>query len=116
MTDALPISRFPVRVERTSNDAMELRQMYVDPAARRLSIGRRMLLYAEPECRRRGFTRLELSTAEIQTEAIALYRSGVTDLSAKSWRSMVAIRRSAPECDGSISNKCFPGGPQNSRG
>jgi putative acetyltransferase len=34
-----------------------------------------MLLYAEAECRRRGFKRLELSTAEIQTEAIALYRS-----------------------------------------
>ena len=62
-------------LERASDDAMELRRMYVDPSARRLGIGRRMLLYAEAECRRRGFKRLELSTAEIQTEAIALYRS-----------------------------------------
>jgi GNAT superfamily N-acetyltransferase len=63
-------------LERASDDAMELRRMYVNPAARQLGIGRRMLLYAEAECRRRGFKRLELSTAEIQTEAIALYRSG----------------------------------------
>jgi len=62
-------------LERASDDAMELRRMYVDPSARRLGIGRQMLLYAEAECRRRGFKRLELSTAEIQTEAIALYRS-----------------------------------------
>jgi GNAT superfamily N-acetyltransferase len=55
---------------------MELRRMYVDPSARRLGIGRRMLHHAEAECRRRGFKRLELSTAEIQIEAIVLYRSG----------------------------------------
>jgi putative acetyltransferase len=54
---------------------MELRRMYVDPAARRIGIGRRMLQHAEAECRRRGVKRLELSTAKIQTEAIALYSS-----------------------------------------
>ena len=62
-------------LERASADAMELRRMYVDPKARRGGIGRRMLLYAEDECRRRGIKRLELSTAEIQAEALALYRS-----------------------------------------
>src|SRR5271163_1088730 len=35
--------------------------------------------------------------------------AGVNVLSTKSWRSMLAIRRSAPECDGSISRKRFPG-------
>lgn len=61
-------------LERASADAMELRRMYVDPKTRRRGIGRRMLQYAEDECRRRGLKTLELSTAEIQTEALALYR------------------------------------------
>ena len=34
-------------LERASADAMELRRMYVDPAARRVGIGRRMLQHAE---------------------------------------------------------------------
>ena len=60
-------------LERAAPDAMELRRMYVDAAARRNEIGRRMLQYAEDECRRRNIARLELSTAEIQSAAIALY-------------------------------------------
>jgi GNAT superfamily N-acetyltransferase len=51
-------------LERASPEAMELRRMYVDAAARRKGIGRRMLEYAEDECRRRNVARLELSTAE----------------------------------------------------
>ena len=35
-----------------------------------------MLQYAEDECRRRNIARLELSTAEIQSAALALYRNG----------------------------------------
>jgi GNAT superfamily N-acetyltransferase len=62
-------------LERASPDAMELRRMYVDAAARRKGIGRCMLQYAEDECRRRNVARLELSTAEIQTAALALYRN-----------------------------------------
>jgi GNAT superfamily N-acetyltransferase len=62
-------------LERASPDAMELRRMYVDAAARRNGIGRRMLQYAEDECRRRNIARLELSTAEIQSAAIALYKN-----------------------------------------
>ena len=61
-------------LERASADAMELRRMYVDPSVRRL-IARRMLQFAEDECRRRNVMRLELSTAEIQRAAIALYKS-----------------------------------------
>lgn len=62
-------------LERASADAMELRRMYVDPSARRRGIARQMLQYAENECRRRNISRLELSTAEIQTAALALYRN-----------------------------------------
>jgi len=62
-------------LERASDDAMELRRMYVDPSARRQGIARQMLQFAEHECRRRNVSRLELSTAEIQQAALALYRN-----------------------------------------
>lgn len=62
-------------LEPASHDSMELRRMYVDAAARRAGIARQMLQFAENECRRRNILRLELSTAEIQTAALALYRS-----------------------------------------
>jgi GNAT superfamily N-acetyltransferase len=62
-------------LERTSDDAMELRRMYVDPSARRQGIARQMLKFAEEECRRRKVARIELSTAEIQQAALALYRN-----------------------------------------
>jgi GNAT superfamily N-acetyltransferase len=62
-------------LERASDDAMELRRMYVDPSARRQGIAWQMLQFAEVECRRRRVKRLELSTAEIQNAAIALYKS-----------------------------------------
>jgi putative acetyltransferase len=62
-------------LERASDDAMELRRMYVDPSARRQGIARQMLQFAENECRRRNVSRLELSTAEIQQAALALYRN-----------------------------------------
>ena len=62
-------------LERASDDAMELRRMYVDPSARRQGIARRTLQFAEDQCRRRNVLRLELSTAEIQQAALALYRN-----------------------------------------
>ena len=62
-------------LERAADDAMELRRMYVDPSARRRGIARRMLQFAEDECRGRNVSRLELSTAEIQQAALALYRN-----------------------------------------
>jgi GNAT superfamily N-acetyltransferase len=64
-------------LERASDDAMELRRMYVDPSARRRGIARRMLQFAEDECRRRNVSRLELSTAEIQQAALALQECGI---------------------------------------
>jgi len=62
-------------LEWASDEAMELRRMYVDPSARRQGIARQMLQFAEDECRRRSVYRLELSTAEIQRAALSLYRN-----------------------------------------
>jgi putative acetyltransferase len=48
--------------------------MYVAPELRRRGIAAAMLAFAEEECARRGFTTLELSTSELQREALAFYR------------------------------------------
>jgi putative acetyltransferase len=61
-------------LEDTSDGAVELRRMYVDPSARRQGIARQMLQSAEDECRRSGIARLTLSTSEIQAAALALYK------------------------------------------
>ncbi len=61
-------------LEPSSATAMELRRMYVDPDARRRGIARTMLQIAEEECRRRNRSHLELSTSELQGDALALYR------------------------------------------
>jgi GNAT superfamily N-acetyltransferase len=62
-------------LEPSSADAMELRRMYVDPNARRRGIARMMLRFAEDECRRRDRPRLDLSTSELQGDALSLYRN-----------------------------------------
>jgi GNAT superfamily N-acetyltransferase len=62
-------------LEAVSHDAMQLRRMYVDASMRRRGIGRRVLQFAEDECRRRQRPRLVLSTSELQGEALALYKS-----------------------------------------
>jgi len=62
-------------LEPSSATAMELRRMYVAPDARRRGIARTMLRHAEEECRRRERSTLELSTSELQDEALSLYRS-----------------------------------------
>jgi GNAT superfamily N-acetyltransferase len=62
-------------LEPSSEDAMELRRMYIDPDFRRRGIARRMLDFAEQECRRRDRPRLNLSTSELQHAALALYRN-----------------------------------------
>lgn len=56
-------------------DSMELRRMYVDTDARRRGIARKMLAFAEEECRRRNIFQIELSTSELQAEALSLYRN-----------------------------------------
>jgi GNAT superfamily N-acetyltransferase len=67
-------------LEASGDGAMELRRMYVDPDARRRGIARRMLHFAEQECRRRGRPRMELSTSELQREALSLYRNAGYEL------------------------------------
>ena len=54
---------------------MELRRMYVDPERRKQGIARKMLTFAENECRRRNRPTMNLSTSELQAAAIALYRN-----------------------------------------
>jgi putative acetyltransferase len=53
---------------------IELRKMYVHPDARRQGIARRLLALALAFARERGFERVELETASVLREAIALYR------------------------------------------
>ena len=55
--------------------AMELRRMYVDPDIRRRGIAQAMLGVAEDYCRAAGMARLDLSTSEVQGEALAFYRA-----------------------------------------
>ena len=62
-------------LEPSDDSAMELRRMYVDPDVRRRGIARRMLEFAEQECRGRNRSRLDLSTSELQREALALYEN-----------------------------------------
>ena len=62
-------------LEPSTEKAMELRRMYVDPVARRRGIARKLLRFAEDECRRRNRPRLDLSTSELQREALSLYRN-----------------------------------------
>ena len=60
--------------------AMELRRMYVDPGAQRRGIARKMLRFAEEECRRRNVGRLDLSTSELQGPALSLYQNAGYEL------------------------------------
>ena len=62
-------------LESSGEYAMELRRMYVDPDFRRRAIARRLLNFAELECRRRNRPRMDLSTSELQQEALALYQN-----------------------------------------
>jgi len=62
-------------LEALSTDGMELRRMYVDPDARRRGIARMMLQFAEDECRRRNKPRMDLSTSELQSDALAFYQN-----------------------------------------
>jgi GNAT superfamily N-acetyltransferase len=60
-------------LESAGTGSFELRRMYVDPFARRRGVASTMLRFAEAECRRLGARKIELSTSELQSAAIALY-------------------------------------------
>jgi GNAT superfamily N-acetyltransferase len=61
-------------IERRDDDSTELRRMYLDRAYRGRGIAQRMLQCAEMRARELGFSKLILSTAEVQKSAIAFYR------------------------------------------
>jgi GNAT superfamily N-acetyltransferase len=65
-------------LEPSADGTMELRRMYVDPDVRRRGVARQMLDFAEQECRSRP--RLDLSTSELQREALALYQNSGYEL------------------------------------
>ena len=56
-------------------EPVEIKRMWIAPAARGLGLGRRLLRELEEHARRRGATVARLETNHSLTEAIALYRS-----------------------------------------
>ena len=62
-------------LERLDPTSAELRRMYVDPAARRRGVARQMLAFAEDFARRERCAVMLLSTSELQSAAISLYRN-----------------------------------------
>jgi GNAT superfamily N-acetyltransferase len=60
-------------IESRSNDSTELRRMYLDQPYRNRGIAQRMLQCAELRARELGFSKMILSTAEVQKAAIAFY-------------------------------------------
>ena len=61
-------------LERPDATSAELRRMYVDPAARRRGVARQMVAFAEDLARRERCAVMVLSTSELQSAAISLYR------------------------------------------
>lgn len=61
-------------LEKQDSTAFELRRMYVDPSCRRQGIAKKLLSYAEKKSRDLGGAKLILSTSELQSEALSLYR------------------------------------------
>ena len=57
------------------DEPAEIKRMWVDPSARGLGLGRRLLEELEERARERGVTRVRLETNGALTEAIGLYRS-----------------------------------------
>lgn len=60
-------------VRRLDEGTAEIKRMYVQPAARGLGLGRRLLQVLEDEARNLGVSRLVLETGVRQPDAIALY-------------------------------------------
>ncbi len=67
-------------LEQSGPGAMELRRMYVDPDRRRRGIARKMLQFAEDQCRANNLRQLNLSTSEVQSEALSFYRNAGFEL------------------------------------
>jgi len=78
LIDAKVVGMFGL--EQSGPAAMELRRMYVDPDRRRNGIGRKLLQFAEDQCRADNLHQLDLSTSETQPEALLLYRNSGFEL------------------------------------
>jgi GNAT superfamily N-acetyltransferase len=61
-------------IESNGEGDTELRRMYLDEGYRGKGIAQRMLDHAQAEARALGFTRMILSTAQIQKSAVSFYR------------------------------------------
>lgn len=57
------------------DEPAEIKRMWVEPSARGLGVGRRLLHELEEQARIRGVTKVRLETNRTLTEAIGLYRS-----------------------------------------
>ncbi len=65
------------------DDPCELKRMWIDPSARGLGLGRRLLAELEARARREGAPAVRLETNRSLVEAVALYRSaGYTEVPA----------------------------------
>ena len=62
-------------LERVSDEAVELRRMYVAQGFRRRGLARLMLRHAEEMAKDLGYRLMVLSTSELQEAALALYRA-----------------------------------------
>ena len=85
------------RTEPSSAEAMELRRMYVDPAARRRGIARKLLSFAENECRRRNRPRMDLSTSGFKVMHCHSIETPDINWFAKKWRLRPATRPSVAD-------------------
>jgi putative acetyltransferase len=64
-----------VGLHATSPSICEIRKMYLAPSARGKGLGRQLLEHALAKAKILGFSRVELETASVLKEAIALYES-----------------------------------------
>jgi GNAT superfamily N-acetyltransferase len=64
-----------VGIERQTQHCAELRRMAVKSSHRRQGIGRELLRTAEAFCRECGYSKVVLSTSELQVAAMRLYES-----------------------------------------
>ena len=75
--DGVPVGCAALRVDHSGDGPTgygEVKRMYVDPAARGLRIGDRLLARLEEQARAEGLTALLLESGIHQHEALALYR------------------------------------------
>jgi len=90
-------------IESRGIDETELRRMYLDEGYRGSGIAQRVLDFAQAEARARGFTKMILSTAEIQKAADRFYRKSGFRLV----RTEVADKMTAKQAGGGLTRFHF---------